>query len=84
MRSGLFVTGRAVDLAGEKQAWKALEPWRGLRAPNRDTISAVAPEAIRKRFAAVKPLLSKELGHAFDPGVFGCDTTGADLDGATF
>lgn len=28
------------------------------------------------RFAAVKPLLSKELGHAFDPGVFGCETTG--------
>src|SRR5579883_127527 len=28
------------------------------------------------RFAAVKPLLSKELGHAFDPGAFGCDTTG--------
>lgn len=28
------------------------------------------------RFAAVKPLLSKELGHPFDPGLFGCDTTG--------
>lgn len=28
------------------------------------------------RFAAIKPLLSKELGHPFDPGVFGCDTTG--------
>lgn len=28
------------------------------------------------RFAAVKPLLSKELGHPFDPGAFGCDTTG--------
>ena len=28
------------------------------------------------RFAAVKPLLSKELGHPFDPGDFGCDTTG--------
>ena len=25
------------------------------------------------RFAAVKPLLSKELGHAFDPALFGCD-----------
>ncbi len=28
------------------------------------------------RFAAVKPLLSKELGHPFDPGLFGCDSTG--------
>ncbi|QJW98978.1 NYN domain-containing protein [Frigoriglobus tundricola] len=28
------------------------------------------------RFAAVKPLLSKELDAPFDPGVFGCDTTG--------
>ncbi|MCI0703444.1 MAG: NYN domain-containing protein [Planctomycetia bacterium] len=28
------------------------------------------------RFAAVKPLLSKELGRPFDPGTFGCDTTG--------
>jgi uncharacterized LabA/DUF88 family protein len=28
------------------------------------------------RFAAVKPLLSKELGRPFDPGAFGCDTTG--------
>src|SRR5439155_16867075 len=28
------------------------------------------------RFAAVKPLLSKELGRPFDPGLFGCDTTG--------
>jgi uncharacterized LabA/DUF88 family protein len=28
------------------------------------------------RFAAVKPLLSKELDAPFDPGAFGCDTTG--------
>ena len=28
------------------------------------------------RFAAIKPLLSKELDYPFDPGVFGCDTAG--------
>ena len=28
------------------------------------------------RFAAIKPLLSRELDAPFDPGTFGCDTTG--------
>jgi uncharacterized LabA/DUF88 family protein len=45
---------------------------------------AVVAAAVRRllgrtrplRFAAVKPLLSKELGRTFDPGAFGCDTTG--------
>jgi uncharacterized LabA/DUF88 family protein len=66
------------DLLAAEEA----EEQSGERSPAADIAPVVA--AVRNllsrtrplRFAAVKPLLSKELGHAFDPGAFGCDSTG--------
>jgi hypothetical protein len=67
------------DLLAAEEA----EARAGQRAPAADGIGPVAAALHRLlartrplRFAAVKPLLSKELGRPFDPAAFGCDTTG--------
>lgn len=71
------------ELFEDLLAAEEVEASTGESTPTADGMGQVA-EAIRRllgrshplRFAAVKPLLSKELGHAFDPAAFGCDTTG--------
>lgn len=71
------------ELFEDLLAAEEVEARTGDTAPAADGMGQVAV-AIRSllnrshplRFAAVKPLLSKELGHAFDPAAFGCDTTG--------
>ncbi|MBN9118395.1 MAG: NYN domain-containing protein [Planctomycetes bacterium] len=71
------------ELFEDLLAAEEVEARSGDFAPAGDGIGRVAA-AVRRllarthplRFAAVKPLLSKELGHPFDPGLFGCDTTG--------
>lgn len=71
------------ELFEDLLAAEEVESRTGDSAPAADGMGQVAV-AIRNllnrshplRFAAVKPLLSKELGHAFDPAAFGCDTTG--------
>jgi uncharacterized LabA/DUF88 family protein len=71
------------ELFEDLLAAEEVEARTGELARSADGIAHVVA-AVRKllartrplRFAAVKPLLSKELGHAFDPGLFGCDSTG--------
>lgn len=71
------------ELYEDLLAAEEVETRTGERALAADSIAHVAQCILRLltqkgplRFAAVKPLLSKELGHPFDPGAFGCDTTG--------
>ncbi len=71
------------ELFEDLLAAEEVEIRSGELAPVGDGLEKVAG-AVRRllarnrplRFAAVKPLLSKELDAPFDPGVFGCDTTG--------
>lgn len=44
--------------------------------PLRKALAAMLERRSLIKFAAVKPLLSDELGHPFDPSRFRCDTTG--------
>jgi coenzyme F420-dependent glucose-6-phosphate dehydrogenase len=47
----LVATRWVVAAAGEEEAWQALLPWRGLRAPGR--LEAVDPEDLRRRADAL-------------------------------
>ncbi len=71
------------ELYEDLLAAEEVEVRSGERVQTGDNLAHVAQCVLRLltqkgplRFAAVKPLLSKELGHPFDPGAFGCDTTG--------
>lgn len=44
--------------------------------PLRSAVQTLLERRTPIRFAAVKPLLSDELGHPFDPTRYGCETTG--------
>jgi coenzyme F420-dependent glucose-6-phosphate dehydrogenase len=55
----ILATRWTIHAAGEEEAWQALLPWRGLRAPGR--LEAIDPEDLRRRADALPR--AEVLGH---------------------